>query len=117
LFSFLNILFDAKLQWIVFSKLTKVDSQNCESFAIQEYSMIPKPKCRVETDPNKHILILIEIQVIILFVLIVIISGFVLIHIKNIWVKTKPETYALDSNKKGIKSWIWSQHQRQNHKK
>jgi hypothetical protein len=80
----------------VFSKLTKFESQNCESFAIQEYPMIPKPKCWVETDPNKHILISIEIQVIVLFILILIISGFVLIHLKNLWISTKP----LDSNKK-----------------
>jgi hypothetical protein len=65
--------------------LTKVESQNCESFAIQEYPMIPKAKCQVETDSNEHILLSIEIQIIILFTLIVIISGFVLIHIKNIW--------------------------------
>jgi hypothetical protein len=71
--------------------------ENCESFAIQEYPMIPKPKCWVETDPNKYILISIEVQVIVLFILILIISGFVLIHIKNIWVSTKPETNAFIS--------------------
>jgi hypothetical protein len=87
----------------VFSKLTKVWSQNCESFAIEEYPMIPKPKCWVETDPNKHILISIQIEVIVLFILIFITSGFVLIDLKNIWVSTKPETNALDSNKKSNK--------------
>jgi hypothetical protein len=70
---------------------------------MEEYPMIPNPICWAQTDPNKHIFLSLFIEVIVLLILIIIISGFVFTYIINICITSKPKVEQLN---KAIKEKI-----------